>query len=197
MLPAPKDILKGFADGLPQVLQLLPKHHALGRADAAVELVVFHAKVLARVEHVIGQPEAKVKNRGAEGEMGEQVGDALRSHEVEVVVSGLLQELPVSVVNWTGLEAHKLRVKDHVEVVRQRVDKVAAASLRLAEGLGEQVLGHGPQGQFAAQANVIHRLHHVDNGCEDLEGAVLNHEALPRVDLGLPRLILLQVNGAS
>ena len=58
VLTAPKDILEGFAHGLPQVLQLLPKHHALRRADTAVELVVFHAKVLARVEHVIGEPEA-------------------------------------------------------------------------------------------------------------------------------------------
>ena len=42
----------------------------------------------------------------------------MRRHELKIVVNGLLNELPVGVINWARFETDELRVKDHLEIVR-------------------------------------------------------------------------------
>ena len=55
---ATEDVLQCLADSLSQIFYLLAEHHAFGRVDPPVQLVVLGTEVLARIEHVISQLEA-------------------------------------------------------------------------------------------------------------------------------------------
>ena len=94
----------------------------------------------------------------------------------------------MSEVDGASLHPNKLRIEHHVEVVGQRMDEEACASLGLVELLRWQILGDI---QLAPKANMLHRLGQIDYWRENLEGPIFNHQLALDVHLWLPRLVLL------
>ena len=89
---AAKDVLHGVTHGLAQIFQLLSQHHALLRIDSTIQLVVLGPEFLVRTEHIVGQLETKVQNWDAQlsPSLVEQILDALLTHELKIVIDGLL-----------------------------------------------------------------------------------------------------------
>ena len=128
-------MLECLTDGFTQILDLLSQHHAAGRADPTVELVVLRAEVLAWIEDVVGKFEAEVEHWDTQvsPSLIQQILDSLRAHEFKVIIHSLLQELPMSEIDWARFHANELRIEHHVEVVWQRVDQKSHTFLGLIE----------------------------------------------------------------